>query len=171
MLSIIAAIAKNNIIGKNNGLIWHLPADMKHFRNTTMGHSLIMGRKTFESFGKPLPGRHSIVITRQKDWSFAGVTVAHSLQEAIAMAGGNEEVFIIGGAEIYSQAMPSCKKMYLTIIHHEFDGDTCFPPVDFSEWKLIKDEKHLPDEKNQYPYSFRTYVRKEFKNGSNHQED
>ncbi len=159
--TIIAAVAENNIIGKNNRLIWHLPADMKFFRNTTMGHPLIMGRKTFESFGKPLPGRRSIVITRQNDWNFPGVEVAHSLEEAIAMIGDNQEFFIIGGAEIYRQTLPLCRKMYLTVIHQNFDGDTCFPEFDISEWELIHDEKHAADEKNHYPYSFRTYIRKE----------
>ncbi|HPK06008.1 MAG TPA: dihydrofolate reductase [Bacteroidales bacterium] len=160
MLSIIAAVSDNNIIGNNNKLPWHLPADLKYFKNTTMGHALIMGRKTFESFGKPLKGRHSIVITRQKKWSYEGVEVAHSLDEAIAKTDNQKEVFVIGGAEIYKQALPLCNKMYLTIVHHNFDGDTSFPPVDFSEWKLEKDEKHLQDDKNPYPYSFRTYIRK-----------
>lgn len=160
MLSLIVAIAQNNIIGKDNKLVWHLPADMRFFRNTTMGHALIMGRKTFESFGKPLPGRKSIVITRQKDWQHEGVTVVHSLQEAIGSAPGDEEVFIIGGADIYRQAMPFCQKMYITIIHFDFEGDTYFPPVDFSQWKLISDEMHLPDEKNHYSYSFRIFERK-----------
>ncbi|NLN96768.1 MAG: dihydrofolate reductase [Bacteroidales bacterium] len=160
MLSIIAAVSENNIIGTNNKLPWHLPADLKYFKNTTMGHMLIMGRKTFESFGKPLPGRHSIVITRQENWFYEGVEVAHSLDEAIIKVGKQDEIFIIGGAEIFKQALPFCNKMYLTIIHHNFEGDTSFPPVGFSEWKLVKDEKHQPDDKNPYPYSFRTYIRK-----------
>lgn len=160
MLSLIAAIAQNNVIGKDNKLVWHMPADMRFFRNTTMGHTLIMGRKTFESFGKPLPGRKSIVITRQKDWQYIGVVVVHSLEDAIKIAPADEEVFIIGGAEIYRQAMPNCRKMYLTIIHHDFEGDTHFPLIDFSQWNLTSDEKHLADEKNPYDYSFRVYERK-----------
>lgn len=159
MLSLIVAIAQNNIIGKDNKLVWHLPADMRFFRNTTMGHTLIMGRKTFESFGKPLPGRKSIVITRQKDWQYEGVTVVHSLQDAIGTVPGDEEVFIIGGAEVYRQAMPYCQKMYITIIHFDFEGDTYFPPVDYSQWKLMSDVMHLPDEKNLYSYSFRVFER------------
>lgn len=160
MLSTIAAVSENNIIGNNNKLPWHLPADLKYFKNTTMGHTLIMGRKTFESFGKPLPGRNSIVITRQENWFYEGVEVVHSLDDALIKVGKQDEIFIIGGAKIFKQALPLCNKMYLTIIHHNFDGDTSFPPVDFSEWKLVKDEKHLPNDKNLYPYSFRTYIRK-----------
>jgi len=160
MLSLIVAIAQNNVIGKDNKLVWHMTADMRFFKNTTMGHTLIMGRKTFESFGKPLPGRKSIVITRQKHWKYEGVTVVHSLEGAIKVAPKDEEVFIIGGAEIYRQAMPFCKKMYITIIHYDFEGDTHFPPVDFSQWNLISDKKHLADEKNPYDFSFRVYERK-----------
>lgn len=161
MLSLIAAIAQNNVIGKNNKLVWHMPADLRFFKNTTMGHTLIMGRKTFESFGKPLPGRKSIVITRQKDWNHEGVIVVHSLKDAIKLAPGSEEVFIVGGAEIYRQALPLCERMYLTIIHHDFEGDTYFPPVDFSQWNLKSDEKHQADEKNAFDYSFRFYERKD----------
>ena len=160
MLSLIVAIAKNNVIGKENKLVWHMPADMRFFKNTTMGHTLIMGRKTFESFGKPLPGRKSIVITRQNDWQYEGVVVVHSLEDAIKVAPKDEEVFIIGGAEIYRQAMPLCNKMYLTIIHHDFEGDTLFPDIDFSQWNLTSDEKYLADEKNAYDFSFRVYERK-----------
>jgi dihydrofolate reductase len=160
MLSLIVAISQNNVIGKDNKLVWHMPADMRFFKNTTMGHTLIMGRKTFESFGKPLPGRNSIVITRQKDWQYEGVVVVHSLEDAIKSAPADEEVFIIGGAEIYRQAMPLCKKMYLTIIHHDFEGDTYFPAIDFSQWNLTSDEKHPADEKNAFDYSFRVYERK-----------
>lgn len=159
MLSIIAAVSQNNVIGKDNKLIWHLPADMQFFKQTTMGHTLIMGRKTFESFGKPLPGRKSIVVTRQKDWNFNGVTAVNSLQAAIDTAPKNEEVFIIGGSEVYKQAMPLCNKMYLTVIHHDFKGDAFFPEVDFSEWKLVKDDYNQSDEKNHYCYSFRTYIK------------
>ncbi len=160
MLSIIAAVAQNSTIGKNNKLVWHLPADLRFFKNTTMNRTLIMGRKTFESFGKPLPGRRSIVVTRQTNWHHEGVEVSHSLNNAIGIAPKNEEVFIIGGAEIYRLALPLCTKMYLTIIHHNFDGDTNFPEVDFSEWELISNIRHKADEKNKYNYNFKQYVRK-----------
>ena len=160
MLSIIAAVAQNQIIGKDNKLIWHLPADLRYFKNATMGHTMIMGRKTFESFGKPLPGRRSIVVTRQKDWHYQDVEVAHSLEEAIDIAPKDEEVFIIGGAEIYRQALPLSNKMYLTVIHHDFEGDTAFPEVDYTEWELVGNIRHKADEKNKYDYSFRQYIRK-----------
>lgn len=159
MLSIIAAVSQNHVIGKDNKLIWHLPADMQFFKKTTMGHTLIMGRKTFESFGKPLPGRKSIVITRQKDWGFDGVIVENSLESAIRLAFADEEVFIIGGSEIYRQALPLCDKMYLTVIHHDFEGDSYFPDVDFSKWRMIQDGFHEADEKNHYCFSFRVYIR------------
>jgi dihydrofolate reductase len=161
MLSIIAAVAQNNIIGKNNKLVWHMPADLRYFKNTTMGHTMIMGRKTFESFGKPLPGRRSIVVTRQKDWHYEGVEATHSLEEAIELAPKDQEVFIVGGAEIYRQALPLCNKMHLTVIHHDFEGDTAFPAVDFSEWELVSDIRHKADEKNKYDYSFMVYERKQ----------
>ncbi len=160
MLSLIAAVSENQVIGKHNQLVWHLPADMRFFKNTTMGHTLIMGRKTFESFGKPLPGRKSIVITRQKYWQYEGVEIVHSLEEAIKAAPHDEEVFIVGGAEIYRLALPLCEKMYLTIVHHQFEGDTFFPPVDFSQWHLISEEKHPSNEKHAYAFSIREYERK-----------
>jgi dihydrofolate reductase len=159
MISLIAAIAENKVIGKDNRLVWHLPVDMRFFKNTTMGHTLIMGRKTFESFGKPLPGRKSIVITRQKDYRYEGVKVVHSLDEAIKAAPVDEEVFIAGGAEIYRQAMPLCERMYLTIVHHDFEGDTWFPPIDYGQWKLLSSEKHPADEKHAYAFSINVYER------------
>ncbi|MDP2424590.1 MAG: dihydrofolate reductase [Bacteroidales bacterium] len=159
MISIIAAIATNGLIGKDNRLVWHLPADMRFFKQTTMGHALIMGRKTFESFGKPLPGRTSIVITRQKKFRHPGVIVTHSFYQALNMVNTNEEVFVIGGADIYRQALPLAHKLYLTIIHHTFDGDTFFPEINYCDWKLIKDEYREADDANAFAISFRQYER------------
>jgi dihydrofolate reductase len=161
MISIIAAISENQVIGKDNKLVWHLPVDMKFFKNTTLGHTLIMGRKTFESFGKPLPGRKSIVITRNSDYSYEGVTVVSSLEQAIKSAPENEEVFIAGGAEIYKMALDIADRMYLTIVHDHFEGDTFFPEIDFSKWKLVSEHQHPADEKNKYAMSFRIFDRPE----------
>jgi len=161
MLSIIAAIAENQVIGKDNKLVWHLPEDMKFFKNTTMGHTLIMGRKTFESFGKPLPGRKSIVITRNTDYSYEGITVVNSLDKAISVAPLNEEVFIAGGAGIYKMALDIADRMYLTVVHHQFEGDTFFPEIDFSKWKLVSERRYSADDKNKFSMSFRIFERPE----------
>ncbi|MBC5994621.1 dihydrofolate reductase [Pontibacter cellulosilyticus] len=161
MVSIIVATAENNVIGKDNQLIWHLPADLKHFKQLTMGHPILMGRKTYESIGKPLPGRTSIIITRQKDYKAEGCIVAHSVKEAIAKAKEiDEKVCIIGGAEIYKQALPLTDCIELTKIHHTFDGDTFFPEIKEDEWTVTAEEKHEPDEKNKYSYTFQTLRRK-----------
>ncbi|MEJ8801695.1 dihydrofolate reductase [Pontibacter sp. H249] len=161
MVSIIVATAENNVIGKDNQLIWHLPADLKHFKQLTMGHPILMGRKTFESIGKPLPGRTSIIITRQEDYEAEGCIVAPSVQEAIQKAKElDEQVCIIGGAEIYKQALPLTDCIELTKIHHSFDGDTFFPDLNADDWEVIAEEKHEPDEKNKYNYTFKTLRRK-----------
>ncbi len=159
ILSIIVAIAKNHAIGKDNKLLWYLPNDLKHFKNTTSGHTVIMGRKTFDSVGKPLPKRRNIVITRQAI-SIEGCEVVDSLEAAIALCKSEDEVFIVGGAEIYRQAIPLTDRIYLTIIDHEFDGDTFFPELNPDEWQESKREDFEPDEKNKYKYSFITLVRR-----------
>src|SRR5690606_11071407 len=130
--SMIVAIAANNVIGKDNQLVWHMPADLRHFKSTTMGHYIIMGRKTFESQKKPLPGRTSIIITRNKDYQAEGCHVVHSLEEAykIGRENNQQEVFILGGAEIYEMALNSANKMYITEIKESFEGDTFFPKID-----------------------------------------
>ena len=147
-ISIIVAIGENNAIGKNNQLLWHLPADLKHFKQTTSGHSVIMGRKTFDSVGKPLPNRRNIVVTRQ-DIKIEGCEVVKSIEEAIALCEGEEEIFIVGGAEIYKLAMDKTNKIYLTIVHKMFDADTFFPEIDFKKWAEIRHDDHQPDEKKQ----------------------
>jgi dihydrofolate reductase len=152
-ISIIVAIGENNAIGKNNQLLWHLPADLKYFKNKTAGHSIIMGRKTYDSVGKPLPNRRNIVVTRQ-DIEIAGCEVVKSIDEGIKLCKGEDEVFIGGGAEIYRQAMNKTDSIYLTVVHKSFDADTFFPEIDYSKWIEISREDHPADEKNNIPYSF-----------------
>jgi len=157
LISIIVAASENNVIGKNNQLIWHLPADLQHFKKITMGHTIIMGRKTFESIGRPLPGRVSIIITRNKNFTANGCIVVNSLEEAIKKADHQKEIFIIGGAEIFNQSMTIAQKIYFTHIFHQFDGDTFFPKIDEKLWKMTKEERFDADEKNKFSYSFCEY--------------
>ncbi|TXK36760.1 dihydrofolate reductase [Pontibacter qinzhouensis] len=161
MIAIVVAADEQQTIGKDNQLIWHLPADLRHFKAITMGHPIIMGRKTYESIGKPLPGRTSIIITKQPDYKAEGCLVVHSLQEAIGKARDlDETACIIGGAEIYRQALPYTDTVYLTRIHHSFEGDVFFPELKESEWKQTAAAQHEPDEKNRYAYTFLEYKRK-----------
>ena len=163
-ISIIVAVSENNVIGKNNDLLWRLPDDMKFFKNTTIGHPVIMGRKTFESFGKPLKERKNIIITRQKDYHPDGVVVVHDLENAIeeAQKEGIEEIFIIGGGEIYKQAISLTDRIYLTLVHHTFeDGDTFFPELAPEEWSEEKREEHLPDNRHQYAFTYLWLNRKQ----------
>ena len=140
MISIIVAIAENGVIGDKNALLWNIKEDMRRFRTTTTGHPVVMGRKTFESIGRPLPKRTNVVITRG-DSTFDGCEVAHSLEEAVAMFPKDEEVFIIGGAQIYAQALPLADKLYLTIVHRNYEGDTSFPQIDMSQWHEVSREE------------------------------
>lgn len=159
MVSIIVAIAQNGTIGDKNSLLWHIKEDMRFFRTTTSGHAVIMGRKTFESLGsKPLPKRTNIVITRA-DRSFDGALTAHSLDEAVAMAVGDEEIFVIGGAQIYAEALKSADRLYITRVYRDYEGDTAFPDINFSEWRLVAEERHERGEEYEYPFSFQTYDR------------
>ncbi|GAA3984880.1 dihydrofolate reductase [Mucilaginibacter dorajii] len=157
--SIIVAIAKNNAIGKENKLLWYLPNDLKHFKDVTTGHSVIMGRKTFESVGKPLPKRRNIVVTRQAI-SIEGCEVVTSIEEALALCADEEEVFIVGGAEIYRQSIPLTDRIYLTKVDQDFDGDTFFPELNAAEWKETERENFEPDDKNKLKYSFITLERR-----------
>jgi dihydrofolate reductase len=160
MIAIVVAIAENNVIGKDNQLIWHLPADLRYFKNLTMGHPILMGRKTYESIGKPLPGRTTVIITRQQDFKAPGCIVVNSINEAISQAQTiDQDVYIIGGAEIYKQALGKTDTIYLTRVHHAFEGDTFFPEIDEANWEVTSEEKHEPDEKNKYSYSFITLKR------------
>lgn len=159
MVSIIVAIAQNGTIGDKNSLLWHIKEDMRFFRTTTSGHAVVMGRKTFESLGsKPLPKRKNIVITRA-DRSFEGAFTAHSLEEAIAMAEGDEEIFIIGGAQIYAEALSVADRMYITRVERDYEGDTSFPKIDYSQWRLVSEERFERGEEFDAPFAFLCYDR------------
>lgn len=161
-ISAIVVVANDGAIGKNGDLLCHLPADLKHFKHITMGHSIIMGRKTLESFPKgPLPGRQNIVLTRNTDYKPASVTVAHSVDEAFALAKMPGDIFVVGGAQVYQATIDQVNTLYLTRLHHDFpDADAQFPPINQDEWEEVEREDHVPDEKNRYPYSFITLKRK-----------
>ncbi len=177
MISIIVAMGRNRVIGKDNDLIWHLPADLNHFKKITMGKPVIMGRKTFESMGRPLPGRINVVVTRNRQFNAPACLPANSLEKALELVSegkspvrapgdnsatgtsGEKEIFIAGGAEIYRQAIPLADRMYITIVDHEFEGDTFFPEFTAGNWKMVEEKKHPADKRNKYPMLFRTYVR------------
>jgi len=161
MISLIAAIGKNNEIGKGNTLLWNMPVDMKYFRDTTRGHAVIMGRKTFLSIGYPLPNRRNIVITRDKEYNTEGIEIVYSLDEAIEKIKNENESFIIGGAEIYKQSINKADKLYITEINSEFgDADTFFPIIDKEIWKETKRADCKKDDKNPHDYSFVEYEKK-----------
>ncbi|WP_242082674.1 dihydrofolate reductase [Aestuariivivens sediminis] len=159
-ITIIAAVAENNAIGKNNQLIWHLSDDLKRFKALTNGHHIIMGRKTFESFPRPLPNRTHIVITKQDHYSApADVIVVNTLEDALDAAKNDPQPFIIGGGEIYKQAMPIADRIELTRVHEKFDADTFFPDIETTQWKEMAHSLHEKDENNDYKFSFITYKR------------
>lgn len=161
MLSIIVAKAKNNIIGKNNKLLWHLPDDLRRFKELTMGHTIIMGRKTFESLENVLPGRKHIVFTQNPDFKIndENVQVVHSMLEIQEYIENNEENFVIGGAMIYNLLMPYVTKMYVTEIEKDFQGDAFFPRIDTQVWKEVSREKGVKDENNDFDYDYVVYER------------
>ena len=160
-ISIIVAAAENGVIGKDNQLLWKLSSDLKRFKNITTDHYILLGRKTFESIGKPLPNRTHIIITRQKDYEVPeGCLVASSLQKAIALCPENEEVFIIGGGEIYKQSIEIADKIDLTRVHTTIEADTFFPKIDTDKWELVFEEFHSKDEKHDYDFTFLTYVKR-----------
>ena len=160
-IAMVVAASTNNVIGKNNQLVWHLPNDLKFFKNTTWGFPVIMGRKTFEEVNKPLPGRINIVITRQSDWNVAGAVKAADLQDAIIKARetNSKKIFIIGGGEIYRQSMSVAGTIYITRVHGEFEGDTFFPEINEQEWKLVSNEDFPVDDKHAYAYSFQVWTK------------
>ena len=159
---LIVAKADNNAIGKGNDLIWRLPADLKFFKATTIGHTLIMGRKTFDSIGFPLPGRTTIIITRDKSYTQNKCLIAHSIEEALSLVDSDDSPFIAGGATIYEQALEKglIDEMVITEVHNSFDADAFFPKFDLSDWEEVSREKLLPDEKNKYSFSFVNYKKK-----------
>jgi dihydrofolate reductase len=159
MISIIVAMSRNRVIGHDNRLAWHLPADIRHFKETTMGKPVIMGRKTYESMDGALPGRTNIVVTRQEGYNAPGCLIAASPEEALEMAEGEAEIIIAGGGEIYKHFISITDRMYITVVDHDFDGDTCFPRFPIDEWRLTGDRHIGPDDRNAYPMFFRVYER------------
>jgi dihydrofolate reductase len=160
MIIMIAAAAENNALGKNNDLVWHLPNDFKRFKALTSGHHIIMGRKTFESFPKPLPNRKHVIISRQVGYNPEGCIVVNSMEKAIEACPQEEDVFIIGGGEIYSLGIAFAEKIELTLVHHSFEADAFFPVIKEEEWELTQSELQLKDEQHQYDYTYQTYLRK-----------
>lgn len=161
MISLVVAAAENNAIGKDNQLLWHLPNDLKFFKNTTWGMVVVMGRKTFEAVNKPLPGRINIVITRQAGWTAEDVITATDLNDALKKAEETncKEIFVIGGGEIYKQSMAIANKIYITRVHTTLDGDTFFPEIDENNWALASNEDFETDAKHAYSYSFQVWVK------------
>lgn len=153
-------MSRNRVIGKGNALPWHLPADLKYFKRITLGKPIIMGRKTFESIGRPLPGRVNIIVTHELAYRADGCTVVHSIDEAISIAQAHEEVMVIGGAKLFEQVLPRAERIYLTEIDEEFAGDIFFPELDRRAWREIQRAAHAPDEQNPYAYSFVVLERK-----------
>jgi dihydrofolate reductase len=159
-IALVAAMSENRVIGRDNSLPWHLPADLKHFKRLTTGHAVIMGRKTFESMGKPLPNRTNIIVTRDREYSVAEATIANSLDEALQCAGQEQEIFILGGGELFRAALPMANRMYLTLIHAHINGDVHFPEFDETQWMLISDDYRPADAENPHAMSFRQYDRR-----------
>ena len=160
LVSIIAAMDRNRLIGSNNQLPWHLPADLAHFKQVTMGKPIIMGRKTYESIGRPLPGRTNIVLTRSADFRAEGVLTAHTFEQALDYVSEEDEVMIIGGSTIYELALPRVDRLYITYVESACEGDAWFPEFDIERWRVIASERHRADEKNSSDYRFVSYERK-----------
>ncbi|MBP6549864.1 MAG: dihydrofolate reductase [Flavobacterium sp.] len=160
MTILIAAVAENNALGKNNDLLWHLPNDFKRFKEVTSGHYIVMGRKTFESFPKPLPNRTHVIITRQKDFKHEGCIVVSDIEKAIAACPENEDIYIIGGGEIYTQSIHFADQLDITRVHHSFDADVYFPEINPDIWELTNETFHPKDEKHLFDFTFQTFTRK-----------
>lgn len=156
LISAIAAMAENRVIGIDNQLPWHLPADLRHFKQLTTGHAILMGRKTYESIGKPLPNRLNLILTRDPNYKAAGCLTVTSLENALhqATADKRTDLFIIGGAQIYRQLLPNAYRLYLTIVHQQMKGDALFPEINKEEWREIEHTRHPADAENEYAYSF-----------------
>ncbi|WP_064091373.1 dihydrofolate reductase [Rossellomorea aquimaris] len=161
MISFIWAMDENGLIGKNNDLPWRLPEDLKYFKKITDGHPIVMGRKTFDSIGKPLPNRENVILTRNTDFSQRGCIVLHRVEDVLQLAEANErETFIMGGKEVYRQFIPYVDKLYVTVIHNEFEGDTYMPSIPWGNFTCISSDKGKRNEKNPYDYEFKVFVRK-----------
>ncbi len=158
MISMIWSMDRNGVIGRDNRMPWHLPADLAYFKSKTLGHTVIMGRKTYESIGRPLPGRKNVIITRDVNYRADGCSICNSIEEALKL-GLEEEVFIIGGADIYGKFLPFADKLYITFIEDTFEGDAFFPSVDFEQWELVSRKQGERNEKNPYDYYFTEYKR------------
>lgn len=158
MVSVIVAVAENGVIGDKNTLLWHISEDLRNFKRVTSGHPVIMGRKTFDSLGRPLPNRTNVVITRQ-NLEIEGCKVVHSLEEALSLFSPEEELFVIGGAQIYAEALPLADRFYLTRVHHAYEGDTSFPKWNESEWSRMESERFERGEKYEYPFTIEIYER------------
>jgi len=158
-LTLIAARARNGVIGRNNQMPWKIPGEQAYFKRMTMGHPIVMGRKTWESIGRPLPGRRNIVITRDRTYSAIGADVVGSLDDALALAGEADEIFVIGGGQLYAEAMPSASRLLLTEIDADFDGDTFMPAPDHTQWRETSSEHHPPTNDRAFGYSFVVYER------------
>ena len=159
-IALIVAVAENGVIGVRGQLPWHLPADLRRFKQLTMGHTLVMGRLTYESIGRPLPGRTSIVITGDPTRAYDGCLVAHSWDDAIRLAPADRDLFVIGGRQVFAAALPSADMLHWTQVHAAVEGDVFFPPLDWQDWELRLDERHEADERHAYAYSFRDYQRR-----------
>lgn len=159
IVSLIAAMAENRVIGKDGRVPWRLPADMKHFKTLTTGHTVVMGRKTFETLDRPLVNRRNVVVTHNPDYHAAGAEVVHSLAAALDLAAGDDEVFVAGGEEIYRLALPRADRIYLTVVHATVDGDAHFPDFDLAEWRLVGEERYESDERHAFAFTFRRHDR------------
>jgi len=161
-LAIVVAAARDGVIGRAGGLPWRLPKDSRHFKRLTMGHCIIMGRRTYESIGRPLPGRTSIVVTRDRAYTAEGALTVHDFDEALRRARelGDDRAFVVGGADLYRLALPRAELLYLTRVHADVEGDTRFPDFDSSDWKLVAEERHEADERHAHPFTIQTWERK-----------
>ena len=160
MITLVVALGRNREIGKDNQLLWHMPKDLQHFKDITSGHPIVMGRKTYESIGKPLPNRTNIVVSRKQNWFEEGILIVGSLKEALKFAKKiDDEVMVIGGADIFKQTIEVADKLQVTLVDESFEADTFFPIINEKDWALVAEEKHEKDEKNSFNFSFKTYER------------
>lgn len=160
IVSLIAAMAENRVIGRDNGLPWRLPRDMRRFKRLTTGHAVVMGRRTFETLPAPLPDRRNVVLTRDRSYRRTGVAVVHTLEAALAAAAGSDEVFVAGGADVYCLALPVAERIHLTVVHASLPGDTYFPEFSMEQWRLTEDLRFEADKRHAFAHSFRRYERR-----------